>query len=63
MTTSRLLLGLLTTHAVAVLFSCTVTAATVLVITRQALRGTRPQHRAAILSSVAEIARSLRRRQ
>ncbi|MBT2401859.1 hypothetical protein [Streptomyces sp. ISL-100] len=62
MTTSRLLLDLLTTHAVTVLFSCTVTASTVLVIIRRALEGTEPQHRAAILRSVAEIARALRGR-
>ncbi|WP_331721062.1 hypothetical protein [Streptomyces sp. NBC_00454] len=63
MTTPHLLLDLLATQAVTVLLTGTVTAISVVVIIRQALRGTQPQHRAAILRSVAEITRALRSRQ
>ncbi|MGW0552230.1 hypothetical protein [Streptomyces altiplanensis] len=62
MTVSRLLVGLLATQAVTTLFICATAATTVLVIVRHALRDTPPRHRAAILRSVAEIARALRGR-
>ncbi|MFJ6183434.1 hypothetical protein [Streptomyces sp. NPDC092295] len=62
MTTSRLLLDLLAMRAVTVILTGTMTATTVAVIIRQALRGVPPRHRAAILRSVAEITRALRGR-
>lgn len=61
MPTVRPSLDLLATQARTVLLAIgVVTAATVVVIAREALRGTEPRHRAALLRSLAEIARALR---
>ncbi|WP_328318184.1 hypothetical protein [Streptomyces sp. NBC_00388] len=59
MNTSRLLLCLLATQASTALLTGVVTATVIVVTARQALRGAPPQHRAAILRSLAEIARAL----
>ncbi|WP_043263103.1 hypothetical protein [Streptomyces sp. CT34] len=57
---ARILRDVLAAQVCTVALTAAVIALSLVLIARQALRGSRPRHRAAILRSIAEIARALR---